>query len=166
MKRKDFIAKTAAIASTLVAAGILAQEKKHEHKEKKEHICDENCKHKHDSKHDHSKHMKYGALITKISDCIKTGNICKDHCLISLADGDKTMLGCAKSVNEMLAACEALFQLAVANSEFAPKMAAICMEICLKCEKECQKHAAKHKVCADCGASCKACADECKKIAA
>ncbi|MBE7412405.1 MAG: four-helix bundle copper-binding protein [Leptospiraceae bacterium] len=159
MKRKDFISKATAITTGLVATGILSQTKKHDHDH-----SDPN--HKHDPKHDHSKHIKYGMLITKIMDCIKTGNICKDHCLMSLADGDKTMLGCAKSVNEMLSSCEALFQLAVTNSEFTPKMATLCMEICLKCEKECQKHASKHKVCADCGASCKACADECKKIAA
>jgi len=52
------------------------------------------------------------ALALSASDCIQKGQACLSHCLILLGDGDKEMAACAKSVNQMLAICGALQQLA------------------------------------------------------
>lgn len=75
------------------------------------------------------------------------------------------MAGCAQSVNQMLALCSALQQLANQNSKQLPKLASMAMDACRQCEDECKKHADKHEVCKACGESCAACYKECKKIA-
>jgi Cys-rich four helix bundle protein (predicted Tat secretion target) len=76
------------------------------------------------------------------------------------------MSACAKSVNQMLALCGALQQLANQQSTYLPRLAALAMDACYQCEKECKKHADKHEACKACGQSCVNCAKECKKVAA
>ena len=106
------------------------------------------------------------ALATSASDCIQKGEVCLNHCLELLGQGEKEMADCAKSVNQMLALCGALQQLANQNSKLLPKLAALAMDACNQCEDECKKHADKHEACKACGESCAACARECKKLAA
>ena len=109
--------------------------------------------------------QKNQTLINGASDCIKTGEACINHCLDLLAQGDKEMAACAKSVNELLAVCAALQRLATVDSKFLPKYAKVSAEVCEACEKECRKHEKKHKECKACADSCAACLKECKKIA-
>jgi Cys-rich four helix bundle protein (predicted Tat secretion target) len=119
------------------------------------------------AEHDHHHHhgAKNQTLINGASDCIKTGEACINHCLDLLAQGDKEMAACAKSVNELLAVCAALQRLATVDSKFLPKYAKVSAEVCEACEKECRKHEKKHKECKACADSCAACLKECKKIA-
>ncbi len=118
--------------------------------------------------HDHSHHhgAASGALVLAVSDCIQKGEVCLNHCIDLLGQGEKEMAACARTVNEMLAVCGALQKLANQNSKQLAKMAAIAMDVCKQCEDECKKHADKHESCKACGESCAACYTECKKIAA
>ncbi len=118
--------------------------------------------------HDHA-HMHGGAnaaLISAAADCVVKGQACLAHCLVLLADGDKAMGGCAKSVNQMLAACGALQNLAAQQSALLPAMAKVALEACQACEKECRQHEKKHAECKACMESCVECAKQCKAVAA
>jgi Cys-rich four helix bundle protein (predicted Tat secretion target) len=122
------------------------------------------------AEHDHS-HMHHGApaneaLTAAMADCIQKGEVCLNHCLEVLGEGEKDMAACARSVNEVLTVCNALQQLSNQNSKQVAKLAAIAMDVCKQCEDECKKHADKHEQCKACGESCAACYKECRKIAA
>ncbi|MFZ3088566.1 MAG: four-helix bundle copper-binding protein [Methylotenera sp.] len=119
----------------------------------------------------HEHHHHHGAaanadLITASSDCVQKGQVCLNHCLDLLGQGDKDMAACAKSVNQMLAICAATQQLASQESAYLPKQAKIAMDACKQCEDECKKHADKHDACKACMESCAECYKECKKVAA
>lgn len=119
--------------------------------------------------HDHAHHHAApasGALTLAIADCIQKGEVCLNHCIELMGQGEKEMAACARSVSQMLSVCGALQQLANQNSQQVGRMAAIAMDVCKQCEDECKKHAAKHETCKACGESCAACYAECKKIAA
>ncbi len=116
--------------------------------------------------HHHHDMSANAGLISAATDCIQKGQVCLNHCLYLLGQGDKDMAACAKSVNQMLALCGSLQALANQESVYLPKLAAIAMDACNKCEDECKKHSNKHEACKACGESCAACAKECKKIAA
>lgn len=107
-----------------------------------------------------------GGLATAAADCVQTGQICLNHCLELLAQGDKEMASCAKSVSQMLALCGAVQQLANQNSKLLAKLAAVALAACEQCQEECKKHADKHEACKACGESCAACIKECKKLLA
>ncbi len=119
--------------------------------------------------HDHSK-MHHGSLyqslVTAASDCVVKGQACLAHCLVLLADGDKSMGGCAKAVNQMLALCGALQNLAAQQSTLVPSLAKVALDACLACEKECRKHEKKHVECKACAESCAECIKACKMAAA
>lgn len=120
--------------------------------------------HKHH--HHHQASTLNTALIEVTSDCVQTGQVCLNHCLSLLGQGDKQMASCAQSVNQMLAVCGALQQLAAQESKYLKSQAKIAMDICKECEEECKKHADKHDTCKACMESCETCYKECKKIAA
>lgn len=109
---------------------------------------------------------KNQSLIDAAFDSVKKGQACLQHCIESLSQGDKELGKCATSVNDMLAACVAIEQLASYNSPHLVKMAKVAMDICRDCEVECRKFANKHQVCKDSADACAACFNECKKIAA
>lgn len=94
------------------------------------------------------------------------GQACLAHCIELLGKGEKEMAACAASVNELLAVCHSLQQLASARSKNLGKMAALAYEVCKQCEDECRKHEKKHKPCKDCAEACAACARECKALSA
>ena len=121
------------------------------------------------AEHEHHHHM--GAhpnqkVMDTASECIQKGDVCLAHCLVLLGDGDKDMAACAKSVNQMLATCGALQQLAAQESSHLREMAKIAAVTCKECEAECKKHADKHEACKNCMESCKACRKECESLAA
>jgi Cys-rich four helix bundle protein (predicted Tat secretion target) len=119
------------------------------------------------SEHDHSHHHDapaHTSLATTAADCLQKGQVCLNHCLELLGQGEKEMAACAKSVNQMLALCGALQQLANQDSKQLSRLAAIALDVCQQCQEECKKHADKHEACKACGESCEACAKECKKL--
>jgi Cys-rich four helix bundle protein (predicted Tat secretion target) len=118
----------------------------------------------HDHHHMHGKQNQ--ALVESAADCIVKGQICISHCLDLLAEGDKDMAACAKSVNQMLALCNALVSLGTQQSAYLPAVSKVALEACEACEKECRKHEKKHEQCKACADSCAACIKQCKALAA
>ncbi|HRH74800.1 MAG TPA: Csp1 family four helix bundle copper storage protein, partial [Zoogloea sp.] len=100
-----------------------------------------------DHSHHHAGPHPWQAVLDTAGICIEKGEVCLTHCIMLMGEGDKTMAACASSVREMLATCRALITLAGAESKFAPKLAALCVDVCKACEAECKKHADKHKAC-------------------
>ena len=88
--------------------------------------------------HHHHAAMTNTALVSAAADCIQKGQVCLNHCLYLLGQGDKEMAACAKSVNEMLALCGALQSLSNQESATLPRLAAIAMDACNQCEEECK----------------------------
>jgi Cys-rich four helix bundle protein (predicted Tat secretion target) len=115
--------------------------------------------------HHHHPDAKSQALLDAVADCIQRGQVCLNHCLDLLGKGEKEMADCAKSVNQMMALCGAVQQLANQSSKYLPALAKVAMDACNDCAEACKKHADKHEVCKACQDSCNACAKECKKIA-
>lgn len=150
-RRSLFAGSSAALLSTLVASA-WAQNAAHDH-----------------SKHDHA-HMHGGGayqdLIEATSDCVVKGQACLAHCLVLLSEGEKEMAACAKSVEQLLAVCGALQNLASHNAPLVKSMAKVALEACQLCEKECRKHERKHAECKACAQSCAECVKECKALAA
>ena len=121
--------------------------------------------------HDHHHHMdmgasKYQALIDSSSTCVVKGQACLAHCLMLLGDGDKGMADCAKAVNQMLATCSALQNLASQGSRLVGSMAKVALEACTDCEKACKSHAEKHAECKACMEACTECIKQCQAIGA
>jgi Cys-rich four helix bundle protein (predicted Tat secretion target) len=114
--------------------------------------------------HDHQSKLNE-KLIFAASDCVLKANICLQHCIVLLGQGDKEMAACAKSSSQVASVCTALQQLASAESSHLPQMAKVAMEICKECEEECKK-TEKHPECKACKEACAVCYEECKKIAA
>lgn len=115
--------------------------------------------------HHHHGSTAGSKLAASAADCIQTGQVCLNHCLQLLADGDKMMAACARTISDVLAVCGALQQLANANSPFLPKLAAVAREACQACSDECKKHAEMHEQCKACMDSCDACVRECQAVA-
>jgi Cys-rich four helix bundle protein (predicted Tat secretion target) len=114
--------------------------------------------------HHHGGGSKYQALLAATSDCVAKGETCLAHCLVLLGDGDKSLAGCSKAVNQMLALCGALQNLAAQGSELTPALAKVALDACTACEKECKKHEDKHAECKACRESCTACIKECNAV--
>ena len=114
--------------------------------------------------HEHHKSTRNQKLIEAASDCVLKANICLQHCLVVLGQGDKDLAACAQSASQVAAVCAALQQMAVAEAKHLPQFAKAVMEVCKDCEDECKK-TDKHPECKACGEACAACYKECKKIA-
>lgn len=140
MDRREMLA--AALASAAIAAPSRAEEHHH-----------------HGASHPNQD------VIDASGHCLAVGQACHQHCLELLAQGNREMAACAASVTEMLAACQALQQLASHKSKHLGKMARVALDVCKQCEDECRKHEKKHQACKDCAEACAACAKECQKLA-
>jgi len=119
---------------------------------------------------DHTETHQHGAgtspLLNSALHCVKTGEVCEAHCFDRLAEGEKSLAACARSVNALIAVCSALAVLAAQNSPLLPRYAAVAKDVCKACEDECLKHSDKHAPCKACADACADCARECAKIAA
>lgn len=150
MERRDFLgAAAASLAAGLIPAAWAAEKK-----------GGDAAMH-----HHHHQAGAYPAVASTAAECIKTGQVCIDHCLSLLGQGDTSIAGCARSVEQMLPICAALQQLAVQKSAYLPGLAKVALQVCRDCEKECRKHADKHEPCKACAEACLACAKECEKLA-
>lgn len=120
--------------------------------------------------HDHHHHhhgvaANYSDLAHSATHCVMLGEACIDHCLDLLAQGDKSLAACAKSVEQLLAICNALRQMATYKSAHVPRLAKLAMDVCKECETECRKHK-EHEACRACADACAECHKECAKVAA
>lgn len=118
-----------------------------------------------DMHHEHHKSTRNQKLIDAASDCVLKANICLQHCIVAMGEGDKDLVACAKSSSQVAAVCAALQQMASAESKYLPQLAKAVMEVCKDCEEECKK-TEKHAECKACKEACAVCYKECKAIAA
>lgn len=123
------------------------------------------AEHNHSAHDHHTMSSRNDKLIAAAADCVAKANICLQHCLDLLGQGDQSMAACAKSSSQVAAVCAALQQLASADSKHLPKLARAAMDVCKECEQECKK-TEKHPECKACKEACAACYEECKKVAA
>lgn len=114
--------------------------------------------------HEHHKSTRNQKLIDAASDCVLKANICLQHCIVAMGEGDKDLVACAKSSSQVAAMCAALEQMAAAESKYLPQLAKVAMDVCKDCEEECKK-TEKHPECKACKEACAACYKECKAIA-
>lgn len=114
-------------------------------------------------KHEHHTTSENAAFIDTSLECIKTAELCLNHCFEVLGTGDTSLVECAKSVKELSFICESTFKAASNNSKYLIGLVAVAAKVCADCEKECSKHK-KHKTCLDCADACTACLKECKKL--
>ena len=117
----------------------------------------------HDHEHMHGA-SPYQALIDATAECGIKGQLCLAHSLHLLEQGDQEMAGCVKTVQQMLALCGALQNLAAQNSPYVGELAKVAGEACQTCEKECRKHEDKHAECKACAESCANCAKQCLSV--
>ena len=144
--RRNFIlgALTVAISSTSIEA--LAASKGHDHR--------------------HHGSVKYAGILDSAMDCVKKGQLCRDHCIELVKAGNTSISDCLDIVIDTISMCETLAQLAVSNSRHLKPFAKVCIEVCKDCEKECRVHKDKHKECKACMESCENCIKELEKIIA
>lgn len=115
--------------------------------------------------HHHDMSARNTGLIEAASDCVLKAQICLQHCLVLLGQGDKSMAACAKSATQVEAMCGSLQKMAAAEAKNLPQLAKLAMDVCKACEEECKK-TEKHPECKACMEACTACYKECQKIAA
>lgn len=153
MNRRQFLGGTAAVS--LAAAASFARA--HDH-------------HSHTGNHVHTATTAapkaYEAARKAAAHCVEAGQICLAHCIALLSNGDTSMKDCSVAVNQMLALCGSLQNLAAQNSRLVPALAKVCLEACKQCSAACKVHAGHHAECKACYKSCLACIKECEKIAA
>ena len=140
--RRKFLRSAAVIAASATSATVLAAKETHQH------------------------HQTNSSLVDVALDCVKNGEVCKDHCIRLIKDGDTSIADCLSAVNDMLPVCSALARLAITESKHLKDYAKVCIAICKDCEKACEEHKDMHTACKACMESCAQCIKECKKIAA
>jgi Cys-rich four helix bundle protein (predicted Tat secretion target) len=127
----------------------------------------------HDPAHDHPHHhggkasvasTPHMKLIASTSTCISTGEVCREHCIRLLSEGDKGMGDCAKAVSQMLALCTALQSLAAQNSPLLIATAKVALEGCDRCADACKPHVDHHAECKACFDACQDCIKACRTL--
>lgn len=116
--------------------------------------------------HSHKRHTSANAndeLVTEALACSRTGEACLKMCFDMLGSGDTSMAECARSVRELVIACDALAGMAIHDSRHLRSYATVTAEICKECRKQCLTHD-KHPQCADCASACEKCAEACRKF--
>jgi Cys-rich four helix bundle protein (predicted Tat secretion target) len=132
-----------------------------------------------EQQHDHTAHaagtktpsmpagaVQNAAIVDAAAGCLKSGEVCLEHCLEVLRSGDVSMVRCSKTVSAMLPVCRATLALAVQGSPYLADVSRICAKVCRDCEAACKEHAAHHEACRLCMESCQRCAAACEKLAA
>lgn len=147
MNRRELILGAAALAATASSGRVFA------------------AQHDHDHEHMHAVASSHDKLIAAAADCTVKANLCLQHCIVLMGQGDKEMAACARTSSQAAAICTALQQLAASNAKQLPKLARVAMDICKECEEECKK-TEKHPECKACKEACIACYNACKEIAA
>ncbi len=151
MNRRELLLGAAAMAAAATAGSALAAEHVHDHM---------NMTHDH-----HAMSSRNDKLIAAAADCTLKANVCQQHCIDLMGQGDMSMAACARSAGQAAAICQALQQMAASGSRHLPQLARVAMDVCRDCEEECKK-TEQHPECKACKEACAACYAECKKIAA
>ncbi len=151
MNRRELLLGAAAMAATATAGQVFAATHEHDHM---------SMAHDH-----HAMSSRNDKLIAAAADCVLKANICVQHCIDLLGQGDKSMAACARTSSQVAAVCTALQQLASSESKHLPQFAKAAMAVCKECEEECKK-TEQHPECKACKEACIACYEECRKIAA
>ena len=68
----------------------------------------------------------YAGALAAAGECITHAEVCLNHCLNLLGEGDQSMAACSKAMNQMLALCKALQSLAAQRSPLTPIQAKMC----------------------------------------
>jgi Cys-rich four helix bundle protein (predicted Tat secretion target) len=118
--------------------------------------------HEHDH-HQHATASRHDKLIAAAADCTIKANLCLQHCIVAMGNGETDLAACARSSSQAAAICTALQQLAVADAKQLPQLARVAMDICKECEDECRK-TERHPECKACKEACIACYKECKAL--
>jgi len=100
-------------------------------------------------------------IIDTTLECVKDGQACIQHCIDMFKMKDTSMADCADNVQQMLATCTAVSQLASFNSKHLKDFAKACIKVCKDCKDACDEHADKHVECKACSDSCKDCIKAC-----
>ena len=116
----------------------------------------------HDHAHMHAIPAERQKIIDASLGCVKAGQACVQHCIDMFKMNDTSMAECADSVQEMLATCTAMSQMASYDSKHLKEFAAVCIKVCKDCKASCDKHADKHAACKACAESCADCISACK----
>lgn len=106
----------------------------------------------------------HAKLVAAASDCVAKGQVCLAHCIRLLSAGDDSMSDCAKSINQMLAICGALQNLAAQGAALIPAMARVAEQGCSECAEACKPHVRHHAECKACHDACLACIEQCKAL--
>ena len=101
------------------------------------------------------------ALLDATSHCISIAEVCLDHCYGMMANGDNSIIGCARSAQSVIAVCTALRSLASQNAPATHDLAQVAARVCDECKHECDKHT-EMEACRNCGDACADCAKSCK----
>lgn len=150
MNRRELLIGAAAMAATAVSSKAFAAEHQHDHAS---------------MAHEHTASTRNEKLIATAADCVLKANICVQHCIVAMGQGEQDLAACAQSSSQVAALCTALQQLASAESKQLPQLAKVAMDVCKACEEECKK-TERHPECKACKEACVACYKECKAIAA
>lgn len=111
-------------------------------------------------------YKKRATLVGKVNECVAKGQACLSHCMETFLQGDTTMAECAVAVQEMLAVCGAMAQVAANDSKNLKAVSQACIAVCETCETICREHE-KHQVeCKECADACAALIREARKVAA
>lgn len=149
MNRRELLLGAVAMAASATASKAFAAEHNHDHM---------------NMVHDHKSTLNE-KLIAVAADCTLKANICVQHCIVLMGQGEKDLSACANSSSQAAAICTALQQMAAADSKHLPQLAKVAMDVCKACEEECRK-TERHPECKACKEACAACYEECRKIAA
>ncbi|MBT8080373.1 MAG: Csp1 family four helix bundle copper storage protein [Gammaproteobacteria bacterium] len=95
--------------------------------------------------------------------CSRTGEACLKMCFDMLATGDNSMADCARSVRELVIACDALAGMAIHDSKYLATYAEVTSKICNECREQCLAHE-QHPQCRECADACEQCANACQEF--
>jgi len=166
MQRRDFLAGTPAVLATACSAEDIAplpievtKKKKPEAPKAERPAKSADERRPHEGHEGHAGHQGHAgpannAVLGAAAACASAGQVCLQHCLALLAEGDKAMAPCAQATTDMIAVSQATASLAASGSPQLGAQAAVALAAATRCEGECRKHADTHATCRDCADSC------------
>ena len=99
-------------------------------------------------------------------DCLKSCEICLDHCLEAVGKGDTSLANCQRNILICQATCQAFIKAVTGDSpaDTLKKLASACAAVCRDCAKACEEHKDHHAECKACMEACLACAKACDAL--
>jgi Cys-rich four helix bundle protein (predicted Tat secretion target) len=103
-------------------------------------------------------------LISTATKCLDIGLRCERLCTEVMMQGDKSMVDCMVSIQDMITMVKATSELAAHKSPLLVSIVSSCAKACEECKKQCDKHAKHHEICALCSKACAECIKACEKM--